>query len=281
MSSPASLSAASCSAADMMCDCRPARSALALPRRLGCRRSPMDRICWPAWRRATAALSRSAALGGSRELIRLWREISELVCPVPGGVDKTLTSLADGADLLITGAAILRTSLPMSRSITTFRWPRCISFCVRPNGQLLLVPAGAVGPLRVDGVLVAVLAHVRRSFEDAQRRELGLPKATGPWRDGSPNADRWKFRPMTRCAFPGWQPNGRNWDGQRPFIGTLTLELPTEADEEVASWIAAGTPPICFGFGSISIESPADTLAMIERGLRAVRRAGVDLRRRD
>ena len=41
------------------------------------------------------------------------------------------------------------------------------------------------------------------------------------------------------------------------------MELPTDADEEVASWIAEGTPPICFGFGSIPIESAADTLAMI------------------
>jgi len=39
--------------------------------------------------------------------------------------------------------------------------------------------------------------------------------------------------------------------------------LPTDDDEEVASWIAAGTPPIYFGFGSVAIESPADTLAMI------------------
>ena len=50
---------------------------------------------------------------------------------------------------------------------------------------------------------------------------------------------------------------------------------PVEADEEVASWIAAGTPPIFFGFGSVPVESPADTLTMIsvacaqlgERGL--------------
>ncbi|EUA32896.1 putative glycosyltransferase B [Mycobacterium xenopi 4042] len=41
------------------------------------------------------------------------------------------------------------------------------------------------------------------------------------------------------------------------------MELPTDADDEVASWIAAGTPPIFFGFGSIAVESAADTLAMI------------------
>ena len=41
------------------------------------------------------------------------------------------------------------------------------------------------------------------------------------------------------------------------------MELPTDADDEVASWIAAGTAPIFFGFGSMPVESAADTLAMI------------------
>ena len=41
------------------------------------------------------------------------------------------------------------------------------------------------------------------------------------------------------------------------------MELATDADDEVASWIAAGTPPICFGFGSMPVESPADTVDMI------------------
>ena len=41
------------------------------------------------------------------------------------------------------------------------------------------------------------------------------------------------------------------------------MELPTDADDEVASWIAAGTPPIFFGFGSTPAKTPADTLAMI------------------
>ena len=41
------------------------------------------------------------------------------------------------------------------------------------------------------------------------------------------------------------------------------MELATDADEEVASWIAAGTLPICFGFGSVPAEAAAGTLAMI------------------
>ncbi len=68
---------------------------------------------------------------------------------------------------------------------------------------------------------------------------------------------------MTRCAFPGLAAEWAKWDGRRPFVGALTLELPTDADEEIASWIAAGKPPIYFGFGSMLVESPTDTLAMI------------------
>jgi UDP:flavonoid glycosyltransferase YjiC (YdhE family) len=41
------------------------------------------------------------------------------------------------------------------------------------------------------------------------------------------------------------------------------LALATEADDAVASWIAAGTPPIYFGFGGTPVQSPADTIAMI------------------
>lgn len=63
--------------------------------------------------------------------------------------------------------------------------------------------------------------------------------------------------------LPGLAAEWAKWDGQRPFVGTLTMELPTNVDDEVASWIAAGTPPICFGFGSMPVESPADTIRMI------------------
>jgi UDP:flavonoid glycosyltransferase YjiC (YdhE family) len=80
-------------------------------------------------------------------------------------------------------------------------------------------------------------------------------------------------------CFPGLATEWAASKEQRPFVGTLTLELPTAADEEVASWIAAGTPPICFAFGSMTLKSPADTIAMIsdvcaQLGVRALVCAG-------
>jgi vancomycin aglycone glucosyltransferase len=62
---------------------------------------------------------------------------------------------------------------------------------------------------------------------------------------------------------PGLAAQWAHADVRRPFVGALTLELPTDTDDEVLSWIAAGTPPIYFGFGSTPIASPADTVAVI------------------
>jgi UDP:flavonoid glycosyltransferase YjiC (YdhE family) len=61
-------------------------------------------------------------------------------------------------------------------------------------------------------------------------------------------------------CFPGL---AAEWGGRRPFVGALTMELPTDADDEVVSWIAAGTPPIYFGFGSMPVQSFTATVAMI------------------
>jgi vancomycin aglycone glucosyltransferase len=64
-------------------------------------------------------------------------------------------------------------------------------------------------------------------------------------------------------CVPGLAAQWADQAGRRPFVGALTLELPTDADDEVLSWVAAGTPPIYFGFGSTPLTSPADTIAVI------------------
>jgi UDP:flavonoid glycosyltransferase YjiC (YdhE family) len=64
-------------------------------------------------------------------------------------------------------------------------------------------------------------------------------------------------------CFPGLAAKWADQAVRRPFVGSLTLELPMDSDDEVLSWIAAGTPPIYFGFGSMPLASPADTVAVI------------------
>ena len=89
------------------------------------------------------------------------------------------------------------------------------------------------------------IGSITKEAEDAQRRALACRRQPDPRRDS-----RWRSRPTTNSAFPNWQPNGRNTIADGLSSAALTLELPTDADDEVMSWIAAGTPPIYFGFGS-------------------------------
>jgi UDP:flavonoid glycosyltransferase YjiC (YdhE family) len=135
-------------------------------------------------------------------------------------------------------------------------------FPMRANGQLLSFLPAPLGRLAMR-VFWWWCWRGPKKVEDAERRELGLPKATGPWTGRIAERGSLEIQAYDEVCFPGLAAEWAKWDGRRPFIGTLTMELPTDTDEEVASWIAAGTPPICFGFGSIPVGSPAETIAMI------------------
>ncbi len=94
------------------------------------------------------------------------------------------------------------------------------------------------------------------------------------------NDVNWAYRQHRRRRCVGWR-NARGapeiqaydpvffpglaaeWSDRRPFVGPLTMELHSEPNEELESWIAAGTPPIYFGFGSTPVQTPVQTLAMI------------------
>ena len=196
-----------------------------------------------------------------RDLIRLRREIAGPVIQRWEEINKTLTSLADGADLLVTG---LNFEQPAANVAEYYRIPLATVhiFPMRANGQVLsFLPA----PLCRSAMTVFEWLSWRmaKKLEDPQRHELGLPKATGPLPRRITERGWLEIQAYDEICFPGLAAEWAKWDGRRPFVGALGMELTTDADEEVASWIAAGTPPIFFGFGSIPVESPADTLAMI------------------
>jgi UDP:flavonoid glycosyltransferase YjiC (YdhE family) len=96
-----------------------------------------------------------------------------------------------------------------------------------------------------------------------QRRALGLPDATGLSTRPMVEDKSLEIQAYDELCFPGLAAEWANLGLRRPFVGALTLELPTPADDEVLSWIAAGPPPIYFGFGSTPIAYPADTVAAI------------------
>jgi UDP:flavonoid glycosyltransferase YjiC (YdhE family) len=196
-----------------------------------------------------------------QDVVRFVRETWELGARCWGEMSATLTSLADGADLVFTGQSFE----PVAANVAEYHNIPLATLHyvpIRVNGQLLpFLPA----PLARSAITVNdwLFRCLTKKIEDAQRRELGLPKATGPFPRRITERGSLEIQAYDEVCFPGLAAEWAKWNGQRPFVGPLTMELQTDADDEVASWIAAGTPPIYFGFGSISVESPADTLAMI------------------
>jgi len=196
-----------------------------------------------------------------RQLGEMWAEVSEPMTQCRADVSKTLTSLADGADLLLTGMNYEDTAANVAEhcgipfaTIHHLPW--------RANGQLLpFLPAPvARGAMKLFEWLAWRGPH---EVEDAQRRELGLPRASSPWTQRIAERGSLEIQAYDDVCYPGLAAEWASWNGRRPFIGMLTMELPTDADDEVVAWIADGTPPICFGFGSVGVESAADTLAVI------------------
>jgi len=186
----------------------------------------------------------------SGPLLRAWQEMST-----------TLVSLADGADLIFTGINFEDAAANVAEyydiPLATLHY-----FPLRPNGQtLVFLPA----PLRRSAVAAFWWVSWRgvKRAEDALRRELGLPRAKGSAPRRISERGSLEIQGYDEALFPGLAAEWAEYERQRPFVGALTLGLATDADEEVASWIAAGTPPIYFGFGSTPVGSPADTVAMI------------------
>ncbi|OMB94840.1 glycosyltransferase [Mycobacterium colombiense] len=147
----------------------------------------------------------------SEDLKRLWPQLGT-----------ALTSLADGADLLLTDASQQGLAANVAEYYDI------------PQAALHIYPLG-----RDTGT------QVTKEAEDALRQTLGLPKQTGP-----SARQPLEMQAYDELFFPGLAAEWAKWGVRRPFVGGLTLELTTNVDDEVSLWIAAGTPPIYFGFGS-------------------------------
>jgi UDP:flavonoid glycosyltransferase YjiC (YdhE family) len=195
-----------------------------------------------------------------RNPITLAREAME---PVREGFEElgaALKSLADGVDLLLTGqlyqeiAANVAERYDIPLAALHF-------YPMRPNGQMAF-PARLPAPLVRSTMKTLDWMYWRftRGAEDAQRRDLGLPKATCPAPQRMSQHGALEIQAYDELCFPGL---AAEWGARRPFVGALTMESPTDADDEVASWITAGTPPIYFGFGSMPVGSVADLVGMI------------------
>ncbi len=199
------------------------------------------------WKLRKLIASRTAIAG---PLLQGWQDMSA-----------TLMSMADGADLILTGInfedAAANVAEHYGIPLATLHY-----FPLRPNPQVLPFLPAALSRSAVRAFWWVSWRGTKK-VEDTQRRELGLPQASGSAPRRITDRGSLEIQAYDEAVFPGLASEWSPWAAQRPFVGTLTLELATEADDDVMSWIAAGTPPIFFGFGSIPVESPADTIAMI------------------
>lgn len=174
---------------------------------------------------------------------------------------RTLTSLAGGADLLLTGQNYLGVAV----NVAEYHDIPVVGlhpFPARVNGQIGHPLLPSPGPL-VRMSMKAVwwfYWQITKMEENAQRRELGLPQTRIPAGQRMTDDGALEIQAYDHAIFPGL---AAEWSGRRPFVGALTLELTTDTDDEVASWIAAGKPPIYFGFGSTPVQSIAETVAAI------------------
>jgi len=166
-------------------------------------------------------------------------EAVEHISRVKADKTTTLTTVAQGADLLVAG----------------FNEQGLAANVAEYYG----IPLAALHPFptRIWSP-ESMVSVITKQTDDVQRHALGLPEKTGP------SARKpLEIQAYDELCLPGPAAEWVDLDGRRPFVGALTLELPTKVDDEVLSWIAAGTPPIYFGFGSTPIPSPAETAAVI------------------
>jgi vancomycin aglycone glucosyltransferase len=179
------------------------------------------------------------SLGIQNPILVLW-EIMDHVNRFWPELGTTLQSLADGADLLLTSTSEHGLAANVAEYYDI------------PLAALHYFPTLGSGPGEAD-------SGIMKDAEDAQRRALGLPEATGP-----STQQVLDIQAYEEFCFPGLAAEWAEWGDRRPFVGALTLELPTDADDEVLSWIADGTPPIYFGFGSnVRVAFAADAVATI------------------
>ncbi|WP_123024707.1 glycosyltransferase [Mycolicibacterium stellerae] len=173
----------------------------------------------------------------------------------------TLVSLADGADLLMTATTYQEVAANVAEH---YNIPSAALhyFPLRANGHIAFPGLPFPAPVIRSATSAIWWLHwqMTREVENRQRRELGLPEASTTSGERSMRRGALEIQAYDKVCFPGL---AQEWAGSRPFVGALTLQLDTEADDEVMAWAKAGTPPIYFGFGSMPLDTPEDTITMI------------------
>ena len=203
----------------------------------------------------------------TKELNRLRRAFAGLLDEHRGQARSSLLSVADGADLLLTGLNYEGVASNVAEYCGTPLATLQI-FPLRVNShQIPFLPRPVCRSVMVLGERMARRGH--KAMDDAERLALGLPKATNHWTKRIAELGAMEIQAYEPQCYPGLPDEWARFNDHdiplRPFVGGLTMELPADQDDEIASWIAAGSPPIFFSFGSMPVDTAADTIGMIAR----------------
>lgn len=212
---------------------------------------------------AVAAFVRN--LTRAQNPLNLVRAGKELFVEGWAEMGETLAALAADADLLMTGQTYHGV---VANVAEYYDIPLAAlhHFPVRVNGQVAIPSIPTPEPLMRTSMRASwrMYAYVSRDADRAQRRLLGLPPAAAPAAQRMLERGVPEIQGYDQALFPGLAAEWNKHSAvNRPFVGALTMQLHTEPNDELESWIAAGTPPVYFGFGSTPVQSPAETVAMI------------------
>lgn len=189
---------------------------------------------------------------------------------------ETLREMADGVDLILTGTTYQEVAANVAEF---YRIPLAALHYFPARASSRGLPVQVPFAIAKPAFAVAEWAHWRllKPADDEQRRSLKLPDSHVRATRRIVDNGTLEIQAYDRVFFPGLE---EEWRGERPLVGSITLQLPTDVDESVLEWMAAGTPPIYFGFGSMPVEDPAEAISMIttvsaELGERALICSGV------
>lgn len=213
-----------------------------------------------------------------RNPLTVWRESVAYIAQGYPEMSETLTKLAVDADLILTGT----TYQDVAGNVAEYYDIPLAAlhyFPFRPNRKVLSVPVPLPMSVIKRGFAVVEWGHWRLSKapEDAQRRSLALPPAQVRSVRRMHDRGALEIQAYDEVLFPGLS---AEFGPDKPLVGSMSMQLGTETDADVMSWIAAGAAPIYFGFGSMPVRSPVDAVTMIDRvcaelGQRALISAGV------
>jgi UDP:flavonoid glycosyltransferase YjiC (YdhE family) len=193
-----------------------------------------------------------------RNPITTWRQIRAYAMEGWAEMSETLISLAKDADLIICGTTYQEIAANVAEA-KAIPLAALHYFPIRANNHSL--------PFRIPNNLVQLLwataewMHWRliSPAYNEQRKVLGLPVSKIRAVRRIVERGTLEIQAYDTALFPGLE---ESWKGRRPFVGTLTLGLPTSVDDAVITWIASGPPPVYFGFGSMPLDEPSQSIEM-------------------